>query len=427
MKGFSKSNNKTKPNPFQTDEEFEDVFLDEGIITYAENNSVLYSMADSSVFPSLSAVSSISASEMEKGSDSSGTGSTGSNSPIPEGAAASFPPPPPARRKKRKQRKPTKYQQRCTRILLVSFLIAAMFVLGVGAILYYWLYQEGGTTIFSLGGESDDSTDSANKEAPPDYEWFTLAPSDKEVDPTARPTPGPTSLPSLSPTPAPTRPPAPTRSPTVMQGIAARHYLIQDHGVEFPDDPEAPPNKAIRLMAKTSAQSGIDLVFDDFLLQRFVMVTISLTLRKPIIDQDDYGDTNQTIVLDTYGDLEAHECEWTGVICVNNTVTQLTLGNQYMEGQIPGEIGYLSDLKYLDLARNQITGIIPDGLYELKKLEELYLYQNKLTGKLSTRVGRLRRLTHLHLSHNRLSGKLPLSLNSTGTSKRYRKSLYTLH
>ena len=51
-----------------------------------------------------------------------------------------------------------------------------------------------------------------------------------------------------------------------------------------------------------------------------------------------------------------------------------------MSGEIPPELGSLSNLTSLSLARNQLSGEIPAWLGNLANLESLILNDNRLSG-----------------------------------------------
>ena len=53
-----------------------------------------------------------------------------------------------------------------------------------------------------------------------------------------------------------------------------------------------------------------------------------------------------------------------------------------MTGEIPTELGSLSNLETLDLGGNQLTGDIPTELGSLSNLQGLYLYDNELAGEI---------------------------------------------
>eukprot|EP00501_MAST-03F_sp_TOSAG23-6_P000940 GSMAST32.ASY1.ANO1.976.1 assembled CDS len=106
-------------------------------------------------------------------------------------------------------------------------------------------------------------------------------------------------------------------------------------------------------------------------------------------------------------------CKWKGVICTGGSVTILALFNNNLSGQIPTEIGQLTNLNWLNLRNNQLSGSIPKEIGLLRNLESLILACNQLTGPIPKEIGQLRKLKVLYLEENELSGEIPeeISLN----------------
>ena len=106
--------------------------------------------------------------------------------------------------------------------------------------------------------------------------------------------------------------------------------------------------------------------------------------------------------------------EWHGVtIDASGRVNGLVLFRNGLTGEIPTELGNLSNLTGLYLGENQLTGEIPTELGNLSNLRELYLGENQLTGEIPTELGNLSNLTRLYLDGNSgLSGPLPGSFTS---------------
>ena len=88
----------------------------------------------------------------------------------------------------------------------------------------------------------------------------------------------------------------------------------------------------------------------------------------------------------------------------------LWLRDNQLTGRIPAELGNLSNLQYLWLHENQLTGEIPVELGNLSTLLWLYLNDNQLTGQIPPALGNLTRLTHLYLANNQLTGCIPNEL-----------------
>ena len=81
-----------------------------------------------------------------------------------------------------------------------------------------------------------------------------------------------------------------------------------------------------------------------------------------------------------------------------------------LAGDIPTELGNLSNLERLYLHDNQLTGEIPTELGSLSNLERLYLHDNQLTGEIPRELGNLSNPETLDLAGNQLTGDIPHSL-----------------
>ena len=112
--------------------------------------------------------------------------------------------------------------------------------------------------------------------------------------------------------------------------------------------------------------------------------------------------------------------EWYGVTTDGGRVTDLNLEGNHLRGQIPSELGSLSNLTWLNLARNQLTGAIPAELGNLSNLTWLRLWDNHLTGEIPAELGGLSHLSTLTLSYNQLSGEIPAELGNLSKLRRMR-------
>ena len=105
--------------------------------------------------------------------------------------------------------------------------------------------------------------------------------------------------------------------------------------------------------------------------------------------------------------------DWLGVTTNSSgRVAYLYLDDNQLTGEIPEELGSLTNLRALNLEYNQLTGEIPAELGNLTNLRGLYLNSNQLTGEIPAELGNLTNLEELDLSNNQLTGEIPAELGS---------------
>ena len=109
--------------------------------------------------------------------------------------------------------------------------------------------------------------------------------------------------------------------------------------------------------------------------------------------------------------------EWHGVTTDSDgRVTDLSLSFNQLTGEIPAELGGLTNLEGLALSFNRLTGEIPAELGGLANLTGLRLYNNQLTGEIPEELGNLSNLTILRISGNSLTGCIPAGLTEVATN-----------
>ena len=95
-----------------------------------------------------------------------------------------------------------------------------------------------------------------------------------------------------------------------------------------------------------------------------------------------------------------------------SNLTRLDLRYNSFSGSIPPELGNLTKLTHLDLSNNELTGGVPAELADFSSLTRLDLSSNDLGGSIPPELGSLSNLTHLALAHNGLSGSIPPELGN---------------
>ena len=101
---------------------------------------------------------------------------------------------------------------------------------------------------------------------------------------------------------------------------------------------------------------------------------------------------------------------WGKVYSVEDT-TNLILKGAGLKGEIPPDIGNLTNLENLNLSENQLTGSIPPDIGNLTNLKYLNLSENQLTGEIPDSIGGLNikwsRKTNFNISNNKLCPPYP--------------------
>lgn len=106
--------------------------------------------------------------------------------------------------------------------------------------------------------------------------------------------------------------------------------------------------------------------------------------------------------------------DWHGItvstINGQNHVTEIDLSQNNLDGNLPADIGLLTELIYIDLHYNQkLTGNIPPEIGNLIKLKYLSLWDDDFTGTIPSEIGNCTELTTLSFEDNRLTGNIPSS------------------
>ncbi|KAI3773442.1 hypothetical protein L1987_47971 [Smallanthus sonchifolius] len=110
--------------------------------------------------------------------------------------------------------------------------------------------------------------------------------------------------------------------------------------------------------------------------------------------QDEVMFTTKTLSLNYKGD-------------VLDIMSGLDLSCNKLTGDIPEELGLLTEFRVLNLSFNHLTGTIPVNFSNLVNIESLDLSSNNLTGNVPIELIKLNYLAFFNVSYNNLSGRLP--------------------
>jgi len=93
-------------------------------------------------------------------------------------------------------------------------------------------------------------------------------------------------------------------------------------------------------------------------------------------------------------------------------VASLWLASLYLLGNIPPEIGNLSQLDTLSIISNNLSGEIPPEIGNLSQLKSLGISYGDLSGEIPPEIGNLIQLRNLHISSTNLSGEIPSEIGN---------------
>ncbi|PHT99693.1 hypothetical protein BC332_29481 [Capsicum chinense] len=85
----------------------------------------------------------------------------------------------------------------------------------------------------------------------------------------------------------------------------------------------------------------------------------------------------------------------------------IDLSYNELSGEIPKELGNLTEIHALNLSHNHLTGAIPSEFSNLQNIESLDLSYNNLTGSIPTQLLKLTTLAVFTVSNNNLTGRTP--------------------
>lgn len=99
---------------------------------------------------------------------------------------------------------------------------------------------------------------------------------------------------------------------------------------------------------------------------------------------------------------------------VFHSIETLELQVNNLTGDIPKEIGSLTNLRRLSLYNNVFGGTIPEGLYNLDGLEHFDITSNYFSGTISKRVANFLSMKNFYFGENLFSGTIPEEIGQMG-------------
>ncbi|XP_021815793.1 probable leucine-rich repeat receptor-like protein kinase At5g49770 [Prunus avium] len=104
---------------------------------------------------------------------------------------------------------------------------------------------------------------------------------------------------------------------------------------------------------------------------------------------------------------------WAGIECTDSRITSIALADMALTGQLPSDIGLLSELESLNLSFNKgLKGLIPASIGKLTKLVYLNLVGCSFFGRIPDTIGSLQQLSYLSLKNNSFDGLIPPSIGN---------------
>ncbi|PIN03790.1 Serine/threonine protein kinase [Handroanthus impetiginosus] len=100
--------------------------------------------------------------------------------------------------------------------------------------------------------------------------------------------------------------------------------------------------------------------------------------------------------------------------------------NPFSQGELPPELGNLTNLEYMWLADCNIVGSIPDSFGGLRRLKNLDLSNNGLTGRIPSVLSQLKSIVQVELYNNSFTGTLALSWSNLTNLRRFDASMNSL-
>jgi hypothetical protein len=118
---------------------------------------------------------------------------------------------------------------------------------------------------------------------------------------------------------------------------------------------------------------------------------------------DLYNQCNGTNWTNNSGWLITNVAGWQGVTVASNRVTELSLNNNLLNGNLPSSFCNLTALKYLYVSGNNLSGILPACFSLLTQLNTIDLHNNAFSGAIPAGITSFSQLADLLVEGNKFS------------------------
>lgn len=195
-------------------------------------------------------------------------------------------------------------------------------------------------------------------------------------------------------------------SPSAAPTFVSREFVLELESVSGSDalsEPGSPQRRAIGWLSSID-QSGME-ADDSELIQRYVLVVLYFAT-----------EGEKWVERENWLSPSLHECQWGSAISCKTDpsnrqiVTGLDLSRHGMKGELPPEIGYLTQVEHFSVSRNSLNGTLPASLFNMTRLAVLDAHENDFTGSIPSSINGAPFIVDLDLSKNLFSGTIPEAL-----------------
>jgi hypothetical protein len=102
-----------------------------------------------------------------------------------------------------------------------------------------------------------------------------------------------------------------------------------------------------------------------------------------------------------------NECQWLGISCVGNRVTQVSFPYRSLHGTIPDDVGLWTCLTYFDVTSNELIGSLPSSFGKWTGLTFFAVTANQLTGTVPADVSKWPSINEAYFEANIFHGTMP--------------------